>query len=202
MFTGIIETIGTLHAATPEGNNLHLTIQSTLAPLLKIDQSLAHNGICLTVTHTTPTHYQVTAVHETIQRTNIAQLQIGDSINLERAITLGSPLDGHIVQGHIDTTAICTHIIPQQGSWLFTFQYPPDTQQLLIPKGSIAINGVSLTVVQPHQNTFSVAIIPYTYHHTTFRHLQVGHHVNLEFDILGKYILQYLKQYQQPLNTT
>lgn len=195
MFTGIIEKLGTLTRLEREGTNVHLTIESELSRELKVDQSLAHNGVCLTVVKKSNTAHVVTAIDETMQRTNLGDLQIGDPINLERAMRADGRLDGHIVQGHVDATAECTEVQDEDGSWRYTFRYQPSPEHLLVDKGSICINGVSLTVVEPQDDTFSVAIIPYTYEHTTFRQLRVGDRVNLEFDILGKYLGRYLAVY-------
>ena len=195
MFTGIIETLGKVTALEQEGSNVHLTIESPLSKELKIDQSLAHNGICLTVIAQNDSSHTVTAIEETLQRTNLGQLSVGDSVNLERAMRADGRLDGHIVQGHVDTTGTCTDIRDEKGSWRFTFRYTPTPEHLLVDKGSVCINGVSLTVVDPHDDLFSVAIIPYTYEHTTFGALQVGDRINLEFDILGKYLGKYLAVY-------
>lgn len=188
MFTGIIETLGTLVEVKKDQENLHLTVQSALTPELKIDQSVAHNGICLTVVSKTDSTYTVTAIQETCLKTNIESWAVGDDINLERAMLLGARLDGHIVQGHVDQTGICTEIKEAEGSWYFSFEYDSSMQNITIEKGSITVNGVSLTVVNSKENAFSVAIIPYTYAHTNFHSFQVGTKVNLEFDVIGKYV--------------
>ncbi len=188
MFTGIVESLGTVQHIIHEGTNLNITIKSALAAALKIDQSVAHNGICLTVTDIFPDSYSITAVKETILKTNIADWRAADEINLERAMKLGDRLDGHIVQGHVDQTGVCLAVEEQNGSWLFTFGYEKEIGNLTIEKGSICVNGVSLTVVDSASDAFSVAIIPYTYENTQFKHLYVGARVNLEFDVLGKYI--------------
>lgn len=188
MFTGIIETLGTLVDVKKEQENLHITIQSTLTNELKIDQSVAHNGVCLTVVSTTNSTYTVTAIQETCLKTNIESWAVGDAINLERAMLLGARLDGHIVQGHVDQTGICTEIKEAAGSWYFSFEYNANMQNITIEKGSITVNGVSLTVVNSKENAFSVAIIPYTYAHTNFHTFKVGTKVNLEFDVIGKYV--------------
>jgi riboflavin synthase len=188
MFTGIIESLGRLEALQPEGTNLHLTFSADFSQELKIDQSLAHNGVCLTVVDIKGDQYTVTAIEETLQRTNLGQLAIGDLVNLERCMLANGRFDGHIVQGHVDTTARCTRIIEKDGSWEFFFQYPATPEHITVTKGSITINGVSLTVVHSSETEFSVAIIPYTYEHTNFKSFQVGTTVNLEFDVLGKYV--------------
>jgi len=188
MFTGIIETLGKITQLKKDGGNLHLTISSRLTPELKVDQSVAHNGVCLTVVDINNDQYTVTAVEETLLKTNLNHLKEGALVNLERAMILGSRLDGHIVQGHVDTTATCTHIEEKDGSWYFTFAYEPNPQQVTIEKGSITIDGVSLTVVNSLQHSFSVAIIPYTYEHTCFKEYTKGSRVNLEFDVIGKYV--------------
>jgi riboflavin synthase len=188
MFTGIIETLGTLVEVKKDQENLHLTVQSALTPELKIDQSVAHNGVCLTVVSKTDSTYTVTAIQETCLKTNIESWAVGDALNLERAMLLGARLDGHIVQGHVDQTGICTEIKEAEGSWYFSFEYDSSLQNITIEKGSITVNGVSLTVVNSKENAFSVAIIPYTYAHTNFHSFQVGTKVNLEFDVIGKYV--------------
>lgn len=188
MFTGIIETLGTLVDVKKEQENLHLTVQSALTSELKIDQSVAHNGVCLTVVSKTDSTYTVTAIQETCLKTNIESWAVGDVINLERAMLLGARLDGHIVQGHVDQTGICTEIREADGSWYYSFEYDPTLQNITIEKGSITVNGVSLTVVNSKANAFSVAIIPYTYEHTNFHTFKVGTKVNLEFDMIGKYV--------------
>ncbi len=188
MFTGIIESLGTVRKIEKDHENLNLTIQSALAPELKIDQSVAHNGICLTVTSTGNDWYQVTAIRETVIRTNIGAWREGNQINLERGMRLGDRLDGHIVQGHVDQTATCTSVMETGGSWVFAFAYDEILGNLTIEKGSITINGVSLTVVDSAPGEFSVAIIPYTYENTNFNELSVGQLVNLEFDVIGKYV--------------
>lgn len=188
MFTGIIEAFGTVEKMEQEQGNLHLSLASDLAPELKIDQSLAHNGVCLTVVAKTPTSYTVTAIQETLNKTNLGALQVGAKVNLERAMQMNARLDGHLVQGHVDVVGVCTEARETEGSWLFSFEYPETVDYVTIEKGSITVNGVSLTVVNSVKNTFSVAIIPYTYEHTNFHQLQKGSPVNLEFDLIGKYI--------------
>lgn len=188
MFTGIIENLGAVTNLEKVEGNLNLTIRSKITSELKIDQSIAHNGICLTVVDILADEYTVTAIKETIDKTNIGDLQIGDSVNLERAMKLGDRLDGHIVQGHVDQIGTCTGLKEENGSWFFTFNYDSSLGNITIEKGSATVNGVSLTVVNSGKDNFSVAIIPYTYEHTNFKHLKIGSRINLEFDVLGKYI--------------
>ena len=188
MFTGIIEDLGRVEKLEREGDNLHITVSSRLTAELKIDQSVAHNGVCLTVVSLNDNSYTVTAIEETLNKTNLNELKEQDLVNLERAMILGSRLDGHIVQGHVDQTATCIHKENKDGSWIFTFSYNPDLNNVTIEKGSITINGVSLTVVNSKTNEFSVAIIPYTYEHTTFKFIEKSTEVNLEFDVIGKYV--------------
>jgi riboflavin synthase len=188
MFTGIIETLGIIKDIRKEEDNLHLSVTSSITTELKIDQSVAHNGICLTVVAIENETYTVTAIKETVDKTNIGTWKKGDSINLERAMKLGDRLDGHIVQGHVDQIGICKAIEETNGSWRYTFNYDPSLSNITIEKGSITVNGVSLTVVNSKVNEFSVAIIPYTYEHTNFNSLRVGSYVNLEFDVIGKYV--------------
>ena len=188
MFTGIIESIGKIKSLVKERDNLHIEIASELAPMLKIDQSVSHNGVCLTVVSLTDTSYVVTAIKETLDKTNIGQLHTGSVVNLERAMKLGDRLDGHIVQGHVDQTAVCQRVIEQNGSWIYTFSYDHSLNNITIEKGSVTVNGVSLTVVDSRESTFSVAIIPYTYEHTNFNTFVKDTLVNLEFDVVGKYV--------------
>ncbi len=188
MFTGIIETLGIIKEIQKDNDNLHLTVSSSITNELKIDQSVAHNGVCLTVVGISNDEYTVTAINETIEKTNIGEWKLGDLINLERAMKLGDRLDGHIVQGHIDQTGICKYIEEANGSWIFTFEYDSQLNNITIEKGSITINGVSLTVVNSKKNEFSVAIIPYTYEHTNFKTFEIGTKINLEFDVVGKYV--------------
>ena len=188
MFTGIIETLGTVQEIKKEQDNLQITINSSITSELKIDQSVAHNGVCLTVVAIAEDSYRVTAIRETIEKTNLSDWAVDDIVNLERAMKLGDRLDGHIVQGHVDQTGICTIIKEVNGSWYFTFEYDKSLQNITIEKGSITINGVSLTVVNSDENSFSVAIIPYTYEHTNFKTFKIGTRINLEFDVIGKYI--------------
>lgn len=190
MFTGIIEELGVITLLEKEKENLHITVQSSLTPELKIDQSVAHNGVCLTVVNRNLENntYIVTAIQETLEKTNLNTWRVNDRVNLERAMKLGDRLDGHIVQGHVDQIGTCTSIKESDGSWYFTFEYDSSLNNITIEKGSITINGTSLTVVNSERNSFSVAIIPYTYEHTTFQYFNVGSLVNLEFDVIGKYV--------------
>lgn len=193
MFTGIVEELGTVTNLAPEKDNLHISIKSNIASELKIDQSVSHNGVCLTVVSLDGDEYTVTAIRETLERSSLGNLKKGDSINLERAMKLGDRLDGHIVQGHVDQTAVCTDIKNVNGSWLFTFTYDASSNNITIEKGSITIDGTSLTVVDSSPDSFSVAIIPYTYEHTNFRNYKTGMEVNLEFDVVGKYVARLLE---------
>lgn len=193
MFTGIIETLGKVVGIDAEGSNLHLRIETPLANELKIDQSVAHNGVCLTVVEKTSQQYTVTAIAETLEKTSLNHFKVGQLINLERAMILGSRLDGHIVQGHVDQTGVCSGLKEEDGSWVFTFTYDPDKSNVTIEKGSITIDGTSLTVVNSEKNSFSVAIIPYTYAHTCFQQYETGTVVNLEFDVIGKYVKRLLE---------
>ncbi len=195
MFTGIIETTGRIKKIEREGGNYHFYIQSAISRELKVDQSLAHDGVCLTVVALDEDAHVVTAVEETLQRSNMGDLRKGSLVNLERAMMMNGRLDGHIVQGHVDTTGVCSKVEELDGSWYFHFQYTPTEELLLVDKGSVCINGVSLTVVSPQRDRFSVAIIPYTYEHTNFKTIKAGDKVNLEFDILGKYIARYARYY-------
>ncbi len=188
MFTGIIETLGTIQEIKKDKDNVHITIASSITNELKIDQSVAHNGICLTVVSITDNLYTVTAIGETIKKTNISYWQTGNIVNLERAMKLGDRLDGHIVQGHVDQIGNCILAKETNGSWLYTFEYDSNLNNITIEKGSITVNGVSLTVVDSRKNEFSVAIIPYTYEHTNFKNFEIGTKVNLEFDVIGKYV--------------
>ncbi len=194
MFTGIIEQTGTIAAIEKQGSNVHFTVQASFANELKVDQSVAHNGVCLTVTEVVDSgHYKVTAIDETLQKTNLGDWKKGDLINLERCVKASSFLDGHIVQGHVDQTAICISKENKDGSWIFRFSYAATEQNLIVKKGSICINGVSLTVVDDLPGEFSVAIIPYTFEHTSFKALDAGMKVNLEFDIIGKYVAKMMR---------
>lgn len=196
MFTGIIETLGIIKDLKKENDNLHITVSSTITNELKIDQSVAHNGVCLTVVAINNDEFTVTAIKETILKTNLADWNVGDLINIERAMKLGDRLDGHIVQGHVDQIGICKSIEEANGSWYFTFNYDKKRSNITIEKGSITVNGVSLTVVNSKESEFSVAIIPYTYEHTNFKNFKIGTKINLEFDVVGKYVarLYSLKQ--------
>lgn len=188
MFTGIIEELGTVSEVRKENSNLILTIATAFTPELKVDQSVAHNGVCLTVVEINGNEYKVTAIDETLKRTNLGSLKPGDKINLERCMKLGDRLDGHIVQGHVDTVAEVTRIEEQNGSWLFYFKYPYNSENVTVEKGSVCVNGVSLTVVESKDHSFSVAIIPFTWEHTNFHTLKTGDFVNIEFDVIGKYV--------------
>jgi riboflavin synthase len=192
MFTGIIETFGSLSKIEQDAGNIHFTITSPLAAELQIDQSVAHNGVCLTVVECDQNSYKVTAIAETLNKTNLGDLKVGDQINLERAMIMGSRLDGHIVQGHVDQVGVCEKIVEEDGSWRFSFSYDASTGNTTIEKGSITVDGTSLTVVDATDSGFSVAIIPYTFEHTRFNQYQVGTRVNLEFDVLGKYVARYM----------
>lgn len=194
MFTGIIEELGTVINIVKEEGNLHLTMEATLCAELKIDQSVAHNGVCLTVVSVKGNEYTVTAIQETLDKTNIGSLCIGEQVNLERCMKMGGRLDGHIVQGHVDKTAVCTQIKQKDGSWIFSFEYLKNhPSEITVEKGSITVNGTSLTVVNSKDNSFSVCIIPYTFEHTNFKQLKKGDKVNLEFDIIGKYVARMMK---------
>ncbi len=195
MFTGIIETLGAITAIEQEGTNLHFTIQSSISAALKIDQSVAHNGVCLTVVALHGDTHTVTAIAETLDKTSLAAWRVGDTVNLERAMLVGARMDGHAVQGHVDTVGKCVALSDKNGSWSYTFEYPAAYRKLLVDKGSICVDGVSLTVVSPNEAQFSVAIIPYTYAHTTFKKYAIGQTINLEFDITGKYIARYMELY-------
>ncbi|MBC7524518.1 MAG: riboflavin synthase [Flavobacterium sp.] len=188
MFTGIIETLGIVKDIQKENDNIHLIIQSSITNELKIDQSVAHNGVCLTVVAINDDTYTVTAIKETIDKTNLGHWKINDTLNIERAMKLGDRLDGHIVQGHVDQIGVCINVEETNGSWKYTFKYDSSTNNLTIEKGSITVNGVSLTVVDSKADEFSVAIIPYTYTHTNFNSFEVGTKINLEFDVIGKYV--------------
>ena len=188
MFTGIIEDLGIVKELVKEKGNLHLTIESALAQELKIDQSVSHNGVCLTVVALSGSNYSVTAIKETLDKTNINHLKLGASVNLERGLKLGARLDGHMVQGHIDQIGTCTKVESDDGSWIYSFEYDSLLGNITIEKGSVTVNGVSLTVVNSKNDGFSVAIIPYTYEHTNFNSFEVGTVVNLEFDVIGKYV--------------
>jgi riboflavin synthase len=190
MFTGIIESIGKVENIEKDGENYHFTFQSDISKNLKIDQSVAHNGVCLTVTSQNNIEHQVTAIYETIQKTNMSSLKIGSLVNLERCLKIGDRLDGHMVQGHVDDTIVCTKINEEDGSWRIGFEGENLNEKLIVDKGSICINGISLTVAKINKNYVEVAIIPYTYENTNFKQLKINDIVNIEYDILGKYILK------------
>ena len=195
MFSGIVERTVTLTDIRIEQQNKTFTFRADFCGELKIDQSIAHNGVCLTVVDITEDTYSVTAMKETLLRSNLGQLQVGDIVNVERSMRPDALLDGHIVQGHVDQTARCTAIDEADGSWYFAFEYDPSQGNVTVEKGSVAVNGVSLTVVDSREGAFRVAIIPYTYEHTNFHALKVGSTVNLEFDIVGKYIARLMERY-------
>lgn len=204
MFTGIVEEVGRVTAVRDHGSNRELVVEARMAGKLRIDQSVAHNGVCLTVVELfmnpvlmATTGYRVTAVKETLERTNLGMVGIGDGLNLERCLKLGDRLDGHMVQGHIDTTVRCTQVVDNDGSWTFSFELP-DQRHLLVQKGSVCINGVSLTIADMDDQTFSVAIIPYTHEHTTFRSLRSEDRVNIEFDVIGRYVERMLSDRARP----
>lgn len=196
MFTGIIEALGTVQKIEKDRSNVHFTIASPISGELKVDQSVSHNGACLTVVATGPGTHTVTAVEETLRRTNLGAWREGTPVNLERCLPMGGRLDGHMVQGHVDAVATCIEVLETGGSWRFTFRFQPSPEHLLVDKGSVALNGVSLTVVEPHGDLFSVAIIPFTWEHTNFGSIRAGDAVNMEFDIIGKYISRYLALYK------
>ena len=189
MFTGIIEYMGEVVSLQKEAENLHISMRTPITQELKIDQSVAHNGVCLTVVAIEGDTYTVTVIQESLQKTNLGTLQVGDQVNIERCMKLGDRLDGHLVQGHVDQTAKCVDVVEVDGSWYFTFSHE-NLGNITVEKGSICVNGVSLTVVNSQVDSFSVAIIPYTYNHTNFHNFKIGTIVNLEFDILGKYIVK------------
>ncbi len=193
MFTGIIEAIGTIVQTEQQGSNVTLTIQSPISNELKIDQSVAHNGVCLTVIAVQQDTHQVTAIEETLQKTTLGTWRENTQVNLERCTQVGARLDGHIVQGHVDQTGVCIGLTEQDGSWLYTFRYVPSRQNIVVEKGSICVNGTSLTAFDAEGDTFTVAIIPYTYEHTTIHAVKVGSRVNLEFDIVGKYVAKMME---------
>lgn len=197
MFSGIVEEAATVVALQKEQENLHLTLSCSFAHELKIDQSVAHNGVCLTVVKVVDNTYTVTAIHETLIKSNLGLLKVGDKVNVERSMTMDRLLDGHIVQGHVDQTATCTEVKEADGSWYYTFEYDPSVGNITVEKGSISVNGVSLTVVNSQNSSFQVAIIPFTYEITNFHTIQKGTVVNLEFDIVGKYITKLMGRYMQ-----
>ena len=192
MFTGIIEELGEVVELKNEKDNLHITVKSNLSSELKVDQSLSHDGVCLTVVALGPGTHTITAINETLEKSNLGRLRVGSHVNLERATRIGSRLDGHIVQGHVDQVGICTRVEELEGSWMFTFEYDPAYDNITIEKGSITVNGVSLTVVNSKEKSFSVAIIPYTFENTNFHEIRVNGTVNLEFDVIGKYVARLL----------
>ncbi|RWY50909.1 riboflavin synthase [Mucilaginibacter gilvus] len=194
MFTGIIETLGKISDLRSEQGNLHITVESAITNELKIDQSVAHNGVCLTIVGLTDTTHTVTAIEETLNKTSICHLKVGEPVNLERCMQMNARLDGHIVQGHVDQTAICTKFTELDGSWEYTFEYDAATGNVTVEKGSICVNGISLTVVNSGPNYFSVAIIPYTYEHTNLHNVRESSVVNLEFDIIGKYVARLMQR--------
>ena len=190
MFTGIIEDIGTVVELKKDRSNLHITCTSNITHELKVDQSVSHNGVCLTVVEINDNDYVVTAIEETLKKTNLNKLVVGNRVNLERCTKVGDRLDGHIVQGHVDGLAECINVLEKGGSWEFTFSGNQQVEKLTVNKGSISINGVSLTIVETKNNQFSVAIIPYTYKHTNFNEIRIGDKVNIEYDIIGKYVMK------------
>jgi riboflavin synthase len=194
MFTGIIETLGKITGLQREQGNLHITVESAIADQLKIDQSVAHNGVCLTVIALTEGSHTVTAIEETLNKSNLGQLKTGDLVNLERCMQMNGRLDGHIVQGHVDQTAVCTGFKELDGSWEYTFEYDAAQGNVTVEKGSICVNGISLTVVNSKPNSFSVAIIPFTFEHTNLQQVRIGSVVNLEFDIIGKYVARLMQR--------
>lgn len=193
MFTGIIEDLGEIIDIKSNNGNIDLVVKCNFTSELKVDQSIAHNGVCLTVVSINNSEYTVTAIEETLKKSCIGNLKIKDKINLERGMKLGDRLDGHIVQGHVDQVGTCTHILENNGSWVFTFNYDSSLGNVTIEKGSITVNGVSLTVVDSKKDSFSVAIIPYTYNNTTFNNFRIGSKINLEFDVIGKYVTRLTK---------
>lgn len=193
MFTGIIETLGEVTQIRKDQDNVHFSVSSSFSQELKIDQSVSHNGVCLTVVDVCANTHTVTAITETLVKTNLGTLRIGDKVNLERCMQMNGRLDGHIVQGHVDQTAVCTEVRELDGSWEYTFKYDNSTGNVTVEKGSICINGISLTVFNSQEDAFSVAIIPYTFQHTNMQYLKTGDIVNLEFDIIGKYVARLLK---------
>jgi riboflavin synthase len=195
MFSGIVETTAKVVGLQKEQENLHITLACSFASALKIDQSIAHNGVCLTVVSCNAHQYTVTAISETLQKSNLGLLKLGDEVNIERSMKIDSLLDGHLVQGHVDQTARCEEVTEAAGSWYYRFAYDTLPGNITVEKGSIAVNGVSLTVVNSHNGSFQVAIIPYTYEHTNFHAIQQGSMVNLEFDIIGKYITKLAQLY-------
>ncbi|MDD4031923.1 MAG: riboflavin synthase [Bacteroidales bacterium] len=194
MFSGIVEAMGQVVRLEKEKDNLHITLSCPFSEELSIDQSIAHNGVCLTVVKKEKEYYTVTAIQETLQKSNLGQLKTGSLVNLERSMRLNDRLDGHLVQGHVDQTALCTSVVPAEGSWVYTFQYDASRGNITVEKGSVTVNGVSLTVVNSQKDSFQVAIIPYTHEHTNFHTIEKGTLVNLEFDIIGKYVARLLEK--------
>lgn len=192
MFTGIIETLAKTEKIEKEHSNVHFIFSSSITRELKVDQSVSHNGVCLTVVAISEDHYTVTAIEETLKRTNLGEIAVGSTVNLERCMPANGRFDGHIVQGHVDTTAVCRQVNDLNGSWEFVFEHEKNSSNITVEKGSITVNGVSLTVVKSSDTSFSVHIIPYTYEHTNFKHIKPGAKVNLEFDIVGKYVARLL----------
>jgi riboflavin synthase len=194
MFTGIIEELGIVAQLENEGDNLHITIEADMAKELQVDQSVSHNGVCLTVVKQSESSYTVTAIQETLDKSNFGEFEVGDQVNLERAMILNERLDGHIVQGHVDQTAICTSVDEKDGSWMYSFSYNSSEGNVTVEKGSVCVNGVSLTVVNSELTGFDVAIIPFTHEHTNFNQIEAGTKVNLEFDIIGKYVARWMQR--------
>jgi riboflavin synthase len=197
MFTGIIESTGIVRDLLPNGSNLSFVIESALSGGLKVDQSISHNGVCLTIEEITGSHYKVTAIEETLKKTNLSTLQKGSIVNLEQCLQFNGRIDGHLVQGHVDTTALCTKRKEKKGSWEFEFEFAEKFSPLVIEKGSVCVNGISLTAFNVKRKKFTVAIIPYTFEHTNIKELKEGVRVNLEFDIIGKYLLRYIKNMEK-----
>jgi riboflavin synthase len=193
MFTGIIEYTGKVVSLEKNGSNLDLIISSAISSELKIDQSISHNGVCLTVVEITGDNHRVTAIDETLKKTNLGGLQVNDEVNLERCTKVGDRLDGHIVQGHVDQTATCISVEEQNGSWLYTFRYKPSKQNIVVEKGSVCVNGISLTAFNASLDLFTVAIIPYTYEHTNIKRVKANSQINIEFDIIGKYVARMME---------
>lgn len=194
MFTGIIEGLGEVVAIKKDGENVHFSVRCNFTNEMKVDQSLAHNGVCLTIVNIDNDVYTVTAIKETLEKSSLGSLVVGSNVNLERAMAANGRFDGHVVQGHVDQTAICKNVTEEDGSWTFTFEYEPTNGNITVEKGSITVNGVSLTVVNSQEHQFSVCIIPYTKEHTTFNTLKAGDKINLEFDIIGKYVAKLMKK--------
>jgi riboflavin synthase len=194
MFTGIIEEVGKITALAHEDGNVRLTVEASFSKELKADESVSHNGVCLTIVKVNEGSYEVVCIEETLKKSNLGKLKSGDAINLERSVRIGDRLDGHFVQGHVDETATCNSIFNNRGSWVFGFDYDPASKNLVVEKGSVCVNGVSLTVVHCGKSFFSVAIIPYTFEHTTFKNIKLGDAVNIEFDVIGKYVAKVMEE--------